>query len=312
MKKGSAILVLIFFICNGFLFGQVTNDSLGGSAIYPQFYDDFSAEESWQIHKEAYIKQLKKKGLTASELENKIAVYEENKKAFIENIKEQKKLAAIQRKEAEKLRAAAKVQRKEAEKLREVAAEQRKQAGILRKEAADRRSEFAAIREQAEVVRKEASIQRKNAETQRKLAAIQRKEAKKLRAEAQKLRNSFDNILTKKITFTHQSANIKPIRINVDKKTNLHFSLHGTIRSGDTLVEIFNPKGKKEGELSLEHNTTTTPNKQNAFSATTSGSFNKTISNADIGQWQIKITANKSEGNVNVSVAHYIKPVMNE
>ena len=333
MKKNITVLLFSFFISNSFMFCQVANDSLGGNFIYPEFNDDFSAEESWQIHKEAYIKQLNNKNLTASEIQNKIAAYEQQKNKFIKNIVEQRKKAAIQRQKAEKFRAQAEEQRKKAdvqkqkaEKFREEAETQRNQAHLLRKQAEEYRSQNEVQSKQAEEQRKKADVYRLKAEEQRKKAAVhrlkaeeqreladvQRQKAEKSREEAEKWRNSFEIILTKDVTISSQSANIKPIIVKVDKKATLRFNINGKISSGTTIIEIFNPSGKKEGELSLEHNSDSSLTDKSDIIDFTSGSLNKTISNADIGDWQIKISSNKSEGNIKLSVAYYKKPVMNE
>ena len=333
MKKNITILLFSFFISNSFMFCQVANDSLGGNFIYPEFNDDFSAEESWQIHKEAYIKQLNDENLSPSEIQNKIAAYEKQKNKFIKNIVEQRKKAAIQRQKAEKFRAQAEeqrkkadVQRKKAEEFREDAEAQRNQADLLRKlaeeykslnevqskQAEEQRKKADVYRLKAEEQRKKADVHRLKAEQQRELADIQRQKAEKFRDEAEKWRNSFEYILIKDITISSQSANIKPIIVKIDKKATLRFNINGKISSGTTIVEIYNPSGSKEGELSLEHNTDASLTDKNDLIDFTSGSLNKTISNADIGDWQIKIVSKKSEGNVKLSVAYFIKPVMDE
>ena len=211
MKKSLIILVVI--LSNSWqLFSQETKNNKESQFIYPQFHESFSAEESWQIHREAYRKQLKATGFSDMEIEKKMTAYEKEKILFIEKINEQRKLAEIQRKEAEQMRKEAEGQRKKAEEFRKEAELQMEQADVLRKQAEESRkqSEIARKkseeqrklaenqreqatkdRQQAEKQREEANIQRKKAEEmsllaeeQRKLATIQRQQAEKQREEA--------------------------------------------------------------------------------------------------------------------------------
>jgi hypothetical protein len=297
MKK-SVFLLFLSFICSGYVFCQVAQDSLGGNYIYPRFCDNFSAEGSWEIHKEAYVKQLRAKGLTVDEIEKKITAYEKQKEEFIAQIYEQRRLAAIQRKKADGQRKLAEIQRQKAD-------EQRKQADILRKQANDNRTQNNIQREKAEEQRKQADIHRKKADEQRKLADIHRKKA-------EEWRNSFENILTEKITLLGQSVNTIPLIFKVNKKTILLFNINAKVSSGTTLIEIFNPNKEKVGELSLEHKKTSGLTKENAFFKSTSGCLNKTISDSEVGDWQIKILSQKSEGTVTISVAQYLKPTVDE
>ncbi len=325
MKK-STILLFVLFLSTGSLFCQVAKDSLTDNFINPVFYDRMSPEESWKIHKEAYVKQLKSDGLKANEIENKITLYDKQKKEFLENIIKQKKLAALQRKEAEKLRVQAEIQRKQAdvqsqkaERLREQADEQRKQADILRLQAEENRSQNTLRKEQIEALRKQAATQRQDAEKlrdeakkQMKEANILRKEAEVQRMKAEEWRNSFETIFTKKITFSSQSTNSKPIIIKVDKKTPLLFNITARISSGNTLIEIFNPNGEKKGELSLEYIAKSNINGDDEFLKSTTAALNKTISDPGVGDWQIKISSTKSKGTATISVAQYKKPIMDE
>jgi cell wall-associated NlpC family hydrolase len=301
------------------MYCQIANDSLGGNYIYPIFYESFSAEESWEIHKEAYIKQLKAKGLTVDEIEKKIIAYEKQKEEFIAQIYEQRRLAAIQRKEADKQRMQAEIQRAKANEQRKQAViqrakadKQRKQAIVQSKIADEQRKQADIQRAKADEQRQRADIQRAKANEQRKLADIQRAKADKQRKKAEEWRNSFENILTENIKLSSQSVNIKPILFKVNKKTSLLFGIKGKISSGSTLIEIFNPSGKKKGELSLEHKTTSGSTGENEFFKSTSGYLNKTISDSEVGDWQIKISSQKSEGIVNITVAQYVKPTVDE
>ncbi len=325
MKK--CFIILIFLCSNsGLLFSQEAKNSLGSNFVYPQFHENFSAEESWQIHKEAYQKQLKSAGLTDAEIDKKMTEYEKEKKLFIEKIKKQSEQAAIQRKEAELIRKKAEEQRKEAEILRAKAEQSRKEADVqrqkadeMRKQADQARKESTVEREKAEEQRKQAMVQRQQAEKQREEADVQRKKADEMRAQAEEqrkkaeeLRNRFEKIMARNIEISVASNVVDPILIRIDKKTTLHFSINSRLKSGNMLVEIINPKGEKEAELSIENKQKPNVVLEDKLIEYTTGSIIKTIADADAGDWQIRISPEKSEGTVSIFVARYIKPALDE
>lgn len=316
------------------MFCQVKKDSLEVNYTYPpQSYGNFSPEESWEIHKAAYIKQLKSKGLTDDKFKRSMVTYEKDKVEFIARVKEQHRLAAIQRKKAAEQRALAEIERKKADELRKLADIERKKAdeqrakdaiqrekdaehrakdGIQREKDAEQRAKDAIQREKANELRKQADIERAKADEQRKLADIQRAKAEEQRQKSQEWRKNAENILIKNITLTNQSNNSKPIIFKVSSKTTLRIGIRAHISSGTTLIEIYNSQGIKEGELSLNFKSKSGSNEEREGLEYTSGSLDKTISGAEVGEWQIKISSQKSEGTVAISVAQYIKPTMDE
>ena len=319
--KTNTILLFILLVGSNLMFSQVTQDSLAVKYIYApnHFNNSFSAEESWEIHRTAYIKQLKSKGFTADEIERSMVTYEKDKEEFIAQVKEQHRLAAIQRKKAEEERKLADIERKKADEQRELAAIQKKKADefrkladIERKKANEQREKDAILREKADELRKRADIERAKADEQRKLAETHRAKADEQREKADEWRNSFENILIKNITLSNKSNSVKPITFKVISKTILRFGIRAHISSGTTLIEIYNPEGIKEGELSLDHKSNSTSSASNDFLKNTSGALDKTISGAEVGEWQIKISSQKSEGTVAISVAQQIKPTMDE
>ena len=84
------------------------------------------------------------------------------------------------------------------------------------------------------------------------------------------------------------------------------------MHSGDVIIEIFNPNGKKEEMFLLEHQRASTPQTRPGLSCNTSSSLNKTINSPETGDWLIKITPEKFNGTINVSVAQFIKPTVDE
>jgi hypothetical protein len=332
MKK-TVFLVFTLLVNTISIFCQEAQDLPSDNLIYPSFYDSFSAEESWHIHREAYVKQLKAKGLTVEEIKKEVVRYDKQKKEFIARVREQQKRAAVQRKKADEQRALADIQRQQAD-------EQRRQADVLRLDAEKQSDQAEVLRKQAEVNRGESNLQRQKANEQRAQAAVQRKQADEHRAQAEiqrqkseelraqarvqrgqaevlrknaeEWRNSFENILNEKIAILSKSSNSKPLNFKISKKTTLLLNIRGEISSGSTLIEIIDPTGQKKGELSLEHTKNPKSMRDNEFLNSTSGALNKTISDSMVGNWQVKITSQESEGTVHISVAKYIKPGMDD
>ncbi|WP_299890049.1 hypothetical protein [uncultured Lacinutrix sp.] len=320
MKK-STFLLFVLLVSSSFTFSQVKKDSLNDNYIYPpESQGSFTPKESWKIHRAAYIKQLKAKGLTDNEFNIKLISYEKQKEEFLAKVKEQHRIAEIQRKKANKQRALAAIERKKADKQRKLAVIQRKKADELRKLADIERKKADEQRVKSGIQRlktieliKQANIERAKADKQRKLAEIQRIKAEKERKKAQEWRKNAENILTKNITLSKQSNNSsKPILFKVTSKTTLRIGIRANISSGTALIEIYNPEGTKEGELSLKFNSQSISNQEKEALEYTSGAFDKTIPDAKVGDWKIKISSYESEGNVAMSVSKYIKPTMNE
>lgn len=319
--KANTILLFILLIFSNFMFGQVAKDTLGVNYVYAPniFNDNLSPKDSWEIHKAAYVKQLKSQGLTDDEIKGRMVIYEKEKKEFIAQVKEQNRLAANQRKKAAEQRTVAANERMKADEQRKLATiqrqkadELRKQADIERKKADEQRGKEGIQSEKAAELRKQADIERVKADAQRKLAEIQREKAEEERKKTQEWRKTAENILIKNITLTNESNNIQPIRFKVTSKTNLHIGIRAHISSGTTLIEVYNSNGIKEGELSLNLESNSTLLKDEDVVEYTSGALDTTISGVEVGEWQIKILSQKSEGAVAVSVAQDIKPTMDE
>jgi flagellar biosynthesis GTPase FlhF len=305
MKNRAILLLLGLIISSNSLFCQVSKDTVKADDIYPRLYDYFSPEESWQIHKEAYLKKLEVLGFSKSEIDIKMREYEKQKNEFIEKTSEQRKLAEKQRQLAEIQRKQAEEQRKEAEVQRQEAGKERLLAEIQRKQAEEQRKQAELQRLEAEKQRLQAAGQRIEAEAQRKIAEEQRKIA-------EEWRNSIKNLLNEDFTMSGEDSKMKSVNIKVTNENALFFNINGEINSGNILIEILNPNGKKEGELSLEHRQNSTPKTGTMYSGKTSGSLNKTINSPESGEWSVKFTSEKSIGHVNISVSQYIKQTVNE
>ena len=177
--KTSTILLFISIACSNLLFSQVTKDTMDINTIYApsNFNGIFSEKESWENHKAAYLNKLKAQGLTDSEIKRSMVKYEKDKKEFIAKIKEQHKLAEIQRKKAAEQRELAEIERKKANVQRLKADELRKLVDTEREKAEELRGQAAIQRRQADELRKQADLERVKTDEQRKLSEIQRKKA---------------------------------------------------------------------------------------------------------------------------------------
>ena len=319
--KRNKILLIILLASSNFMLSQVAQDSLGVNYVYApnHFNDSFSAEESWEIHRAAYIKQLKSKGLTDDEIKRSMVAYEKDKEEFIARVNEQHRLAAIERKKAAERRALAEIERKKAAEQRRLAAiqrqkadELRKLADIERKKADEQREEDAVQRAKDAEKRAKDALERAADASHRAKDAIQRIKAEEQRMMTQEWRKNAENILIKNIKLSNQYSSSKPIFFKVTSTRTLRIGIRAHISSGYALIELYNPEGIKEGELSLEFKSKSGSNEEKEGVEYTSGALDKTILSPEAGEWQIKISSQKSEGTVAMSVAQYIKPAVNE
>ena len=289
MRK-SIFLLFVLLVSSTFVFCQVKNDSLADNHIYPQnFYDGFTPKESWEIHKAAYIKQLKSKGVTEEEIKKSLEAYEKQKEEFLAKVTEEQRIAEAERKKAEEQRTLAAIERTKADELRKKAEIQRKKADDLRKladieraKADEQRTKSAVERTRADELRKKADIERAKADALRKQADIKRAKADEKRKKSQEWRKNAEDILIKNIALSYQSSDSQPIIFDVTSTTTLYIGIRAHINSGSTLIEIYNPKGVKEGELSLKHKSKSDLNKHKEEPEYTSGALDKTIVNAQV------------------------------
>ena len=283
MKSRAILLLLGLMLSGGFIFGQTPKNTTKKDSIPPPTQPQepsqphskifFSFGKSWQISKEAYKKQLEAMGLSEKELDKKMQEFEKQKAALMEKIK-------VQMKTVEKQLQLSEIQRKISDK-------------------------------QIEKVTKQLNsveFQKKMAEVQRKVAEVQRKLAEKQVKMAEEWRSSVNNLLDEDVTMSGENSKTKSIKINVTKSNTLFFNIGSTINSGNVFIQIINPKGHKEGELSLEYRKKSTSKKTTKFPGNISGSLNKIINAPETGEWVVKIKQKKSKGHIHVSVAQYTKP----
>ncbi len=284
MKNRAILLLLGLMISSSFAFGQASQDTLQKDSLnspnYPQIPAPppvkvyFSPEKSWQINKEAYKKQLEALGLSEKELNKRMQEFETQKAQMFLQLQEQLKMAQKQMQLSEIQRQMTEKQQLELEKK------------LNSKEFKKRMDEVA-----------------------RKMAIVQKKLAEKQLKMAEEWKNSVKNLMDENIILSGKDSKTRSVILKVTHSNTLFFNLGGEINAGNVLIEIFNPRGQKEGELSLEHREVKAP-KTNVFSGNTSGSLNKIINSPDTGDWEVKIKPKKSKGQIHISVAQYIKPAI--
>lgn len=265
MKSRAILLLLGLIISSSFVFGQVPIDALRKDSVLPQLKTYFSAEQSWQISKEAYKKQLEAKGLSENEIKQKIQEYEKQEPALIERIKKQLK----------------KVEN------------QMVLSGVQRKTAEEELQKFEKQWSSGEFERQTAEVLRNAADLQRKVA--------------EEWSSSTKSLFNKSITMSGNDSKTKSVKVKVTKSNTLFFNIGGEISSGKVLIEIFDPKGQRQGVLSLEYHKGT-PKTGAVFSDKTLGSTNNIVNAPETGDWVVKIIPKKSNGLIHISVAQYTKP----
>jgi len=168
-------------------------------------------------------------------------------------------------------------------------------SGIQRKTAEEELQRFIKQWGSGEFERQMADLQRSTAELQQKIG--------------KEYSTSTKSIFNKSITISGNNSKTKIVKVKVTKSNTLFFNVSGEINSGNVLIEILDPKGQKQGELSLEHHKSSTRKTGQIFSNKNSGSVNNINDAPETGDWVVKITPNKSNGHIHISVAQYTKPM---
>lgn len=272
MKNRAILFILALLISGGLAFGQTAKDTVQNDTIQTKVKIYFSPEKSWQISKEAYEKQLKAQGLTDREIQKKMQAFEQQKTHILVTLNDQLKTAEKQMKLSDEQR---KIAEKQLEKFRK-----QYQSGEFQKQMAEVRVKMIAVR--------------------KKLAAKQQKIT-------MELRTNVHSLLNKDITLTGKDSKSQSVKVMVNQANTLFFNVAGNVSAGNVLIEIFNPKGQKEGELSLEHRHGSNA-KPEPFSGSTSGSLNKIINAPQTGEWVVKIKPKKSKGHLHLSATQFTKP----
>lgn len=316
MKSRAILLALGLLISSSFAFGQAPKDPLQKDSIHQRIivrrssivahllkdsvkvdsirskiYRVFLTDSAWQIQKEAFKKQLESMGLSEKEINQKVQEFEKQKPALMERIKVEMKMVGKQLQLSE-------IQRKMAEK---------------QMEEVNKKLNSPEFKKRMEEVNKRLNspeFQKKMAEVQQKMAEVQRKLAEKQAKMAEAWKKSVKNLVHKNIILSGNDSKNRIVKIKVIHENTLFFNINCTINSGSVLIEVFDPKGQKEGELSLEHREKSAAKKGTRISGSTSGSLNKIINAPEKGEWEVKVKPKKSNGHIYISIGQLNQPAI--
>ena len=294
----SKIFLSVLFIalwCN--TNAQTVKDTIASSNIYPSFTGTFSAGESWEIHKAAYLKQLKSQNLSQAEIDQRMKAYDQKKEEFIERSLQLRKKAEELRANAEVQRKQAEVQRQAAEEMRRAANKERKNAEVLRKQAEQHRKQIMAEQRNARELQLMAEKQRIKAEGMRKQAEL-------LRKKAEKIRKSMEVVATDNISITEASID-KPIYFKLAADSRIHINLSGSLKAGKAEMELIDPDGKTEANLIIDYAESEKSSDELTIVSSKGGSISKTIDLAQKGKWQLKISTYNASGDLRYSIVRY-------
>ncbi len=98
-----------------------------------------------------------------------------------------------------------------------------------------------------------------------------------------------------------KSSKKEEIKIEVaDNVKSLNIGLNSTISEGSLTVEIFDPKGDKQGNFSVESQLSSSSSNSGKNSEMVCGQLNKTISDPIQGDWVVKLKPKKVTGKVQI------------
>jgi len=108
--------------------------------------------------------------------------------------------------------------------------------------------------------------------------------------------------LERVISFRGDSEN-KEIKVEVSDNNIINLAIKSVLTQGEIKVEIFDQKGKKQGNFSVECQIATLDQKErNMFQPVekVTGNYSKMIRTSEGGTWIIKIAPKNAMGNVNI------------
>ena len=124
--------------------------------------------------------------------------------------------------------------------------------------------------------------------------------------------NSIKHLANEDIPMSGKDSKIRTVKLNVTEKNTLFFNVNGMINGGSVFIEIIDPKGQKEGELSLEYRKKSDSKKETRFPDNISGSLNKIMNSPEPGEWTVKIKPKRAKGHIHISVSQLTKPMADE
>lgn len=108
--------------------------------------------------------------------------------------------------------------------------------------------------------------------------------------------------LERKISFRDNSEK-KEIKVEVSENSVFSMEIKSVLTQGEVKVEIYNQKGKKQGNFSVECQVATNDSKErNMFQPieTVTGNYSKRNNTTEGGTWIVKIAPKNAIGNVSI------------
>jgi hypothetical protein len=123
---------------------------------------------------------------------------------------------------------------------------------------------------------------------------------------AQYKQNCSNYNTTRNIELDDSSSN-EVVKVEVkDNAKHLMIGVNSTISSGSLTMEIFDPKGNKQGNFSVESMMSSNSNSKGKNKETVCGQLNKSFQDPMKGEWTIKLKPKKVSGKININ-SHQIQ-----
>lgn len=118
---------------------------------------------------------------------------------------------------------------------------------------------------------------------------------------AQEECNCSSSNTTRNIELEDSSSN-EVIKVAVaDDANHLMIGVNSTITSGSLTMEIFDPKGNKQGNFSVESMMRSSSNSKGKNKETVCGQLNKSFKDPMKGDWTVKLKPKKVSGKIQIS-----------
>ncbi len=113
---------------------------------------------------------------------------------------------------------------------------------------------------------------------------------------------------SKTLQFNNES-NPAEVKIPVTNDFNLLIiEVHGTFQRGETLVELFDPKGNKKGFFTIKTESSISKGSNTAVMEKVSGKLAKHYRDPASGDWLIKISPDKAVGYIKINTTLAYRP----
>jgi len=114
--------------------------------------------------------------------------------------------------------------------------------------------------------------------------------------------NHCSNSNTSRSIELNDSSSNKVVKVEVkDNSKHLMIGVNSTITSGSLTMEIFDPKGNKQGNFSVESMMSSNSNSKGKNKETVCGQLNKSFKDPMKGDWTVKLKPKKVSGKIQIN-----------